>query len=188
MLQLNSVANVGAHRTCTPLYEKYEATPYNTFLDPSETGNIYSGMVMYRSGPDTVKLLSGATAITNTVVSGAQPQGTAAGPKAFGLSALDRNPNIDDVTQVGINSWAVWLGGPNAFFTLSAPAFDTTQSYAVPTDGSRAFLYASSTTNGQLTSAQGASNTAGWYPVAELIDVLGPTQIVIRFVNNVVFA
>ena len=62
MLQLNSVANVGVHRTCSPLYEKYEATPYNTFLDPSETGNIYSGMVVYRTGPDTVALFDGSTA------------------------------------------------------------------------------------------------------------------------------
>ena len=56
MLQLNSLANVGVHRTCTPLYEKYEATPYNTFLDPSDTNNIYSGMVLQRTGPDTVGL------------------------------------------------------------------------------------------------------------------------------------
>ena len=106
MLQLNSVANVGVHRTCTPLYEKYEATPYNTFLDPTDTTNIYSGMVMYRTGPDTVA--NAGTAATTSAI------------KPFGLSALDRNPNIDDVTQVGINAWAVWLGGVNAFFTITA--------------------------------------------------------------------
>ena len=159
MLQLNSVANVGVHRTCTPLYEKYEATPYNTFLDPTETGNIYSGMVMYRSGPDTVALMDAATAAQ----------------VPFGLSCLDRNANIDDVTQVGINSWAVWLGGSNAFFTITAPAFDTTQSYVVPTDGSRKKLYAGTgSAKGQLTTVANGS------PLAELIDVLGPTQIVIR--------
>jgi len=171
MLQLNSVANVGVHRTCSPLYEKYEATPYNTFLDPAETSNIYSGFIMARSGPDTVALLGG-------------PVVTSSGARPFGLSALDRNANIDDVTQVGVNAWAVWLGGHNAFFTLTAPAFDTTQAYVVPTDGSRAYLFASNTVPGQLTSA---IQTGGWaeVPVAELIDVLGPTQIVIRFVDNV---
>ena len=188
MLQLNSVANVGVHRTCTPLYEKYEATPYNTFLDPTETNNIYSGFVMYRSGPDTVKLLNGASAVVNTVVSGVSTQSTATGPQAFGLSALDRNANIDDVTQVGINAWAVWIGGANAFFTITAPAFDTSVAYNVPTDGSRAFLYPSSSVAGQLTATQGSQGTSGWYPVAELIDVLGPTQIVIRLINNVVYA
>jgi len=170
MLQLNSVANVGVHRTCTPLYEKYEATPYNTFLDPSDTTNIYSGMAMYRTGPDTV-----ANAGSGATVSGA---------RVFGLSALDRNPNIDDVTQVGVNAWAVWLGGSNAFFTITAPAFDTTQQYNVPTNGTRQFLYTASGT-GQLTSNQNTSATSGtlcFQPIAELIDVISPTQIVIRLV------
>jgi len=169
MLQLNSVANVGVHRTCTPLYEKYEATPYNTFLDPTDTTNIYSGMVMYRTGPDTVA--NAATA-------------TASGAKPFGLSALDRNPNIDDVTQVGVNAWSVWLGGSNAFFTITAPAFDTTVAYNVPTNGTRTLLYTASGT-GQLTSSSGTSATVGALnaiPVAELIDVISPTQIVVRLV------
>ena len=162
MLQLNSVANVGVHRTCTPLYEKYQATPWNTFLDPTETSNIYSGMVVYRSGPDTVKLLDGASSTA----------------KPFGLSALDRNANIDDVTQVGINAWAVWLGGENASFSITAPAFDTTKSYVIPTDGSRVLLYAGTgSAVGQLTTTSGAAGA-----VAELIDVLSPTQITIRLV------
>jgi len=176
MLQLNSVANVGVHRTCTPLYEKYEATPYNTFLDPSDTTNIYSGMVMYRSGPDTV-----ANAGSVATVNGAKP---------FGLSALDRNPNIDDVTQVGINSWAVWLGGSNAFFTITAPAFDTTQAYTVSTSGTRNYLYTTSGT-GQLTSKSDTSASTGTIcavPVAELIDVISPTQIVVRLANGLATA
>jgi len=167
MLQLNSVANVGVHRTCTPLYEKYEATPYNTFLDPADTTNIYSGMVLYRTGPDTVANASAATSVV--------------GAKPFGLSALDRNPNIDDVTQVGVNSWAVWLGGANAFFTITAPAFDTTQSYSITTSGVRTLLYTASGT-GQLTSVSGAATTLAAVPVAELIDVISPTQIVVRLV------
>ena len=163
MLQLNSVANVGVHRTCTPLYEKYQATPYNTFLDPTETSNIYSGMVVYRSGPDTVKLLDA----------------TSSGVKPFGLSALDRNANIDDVTQVGINAWAVWIGGENAFFTVTAPAFDTSVTYTVSTSGNRQFLYAGSgIAAGQLTTASAIGST----PVAELIDVVSPTQLVVRLV------
>jgi len=172
MLQLNSVAQVGVHRTCTPLYEKYEATPYNTFLDPAETNNIYSGFVMTRTGPDTVALLGSSATGSNT--SAAKP---------FGLSALDRNANIDDVTQVGINAWAVWLGGSNAFFSLTAPAFDTTASYAVATTGARTYLYVSSSTPGQLTTVSGVApyNVA----VAELVDVLSPTQITIRFIDNV---
>jgi len=103
--------------------------------------------------------------------------------RPFGLSALDRNANIDDVTQVGINAWAVWLGGSNAFFSLSAPAFDTTASYAVPTTGGRQYLYVNANQPGQLTTVSG-SNQYG-IPVAELIDVLSPTQITIRLIDNV---
>ena len=167
MLQLNSVANVGVHRTCTPLYEKYEATPYNTFLDPTDTTNIYSGMVMFRTGPDTVSNAANAA--------------TTSGIKPFGLSALDRNPNIDDVTQVGVNAWAVWLGGSNAFFNITAPAFDTTQPYTVNTNGVRTLLYTASGT-GQLTTVVGAANTINSVPIAELIDVLSPTQITVRLI------
>jgi hypothetical protein len=176
MLQLNSVANVGVHRTCTPLYEKYEATPYNTFLDPADTNNIYSGMVVYRSGADTVKLYDSAIATS----------GVAARP--FGLAAFDRNPNIDDLSQVGLNAVSVWLGGENAFFTISAPAFDTGASLSVPTNGSRVYLYAGSASAGSavgagvLTTYARAGSNSYDVPVAELIDVLGATQIVIRLV------
>ena len=172
MLQLNSVANVGVHRTCTPLYEKYEATPYNTFLDPTETGNIYSGMVVYRTGADTVALFDGATGTTNS-------SNALTGPKPFGLAAFDRNPNIDDLSQVGMNSVSVWLGGSNAFFTIGAPAFDTTATYTIPTNGARQFLFAGTgSAKGMLTTAAPATTSST--PVAELIDVLGSTQIVIR--------
>jgi len=131
---------------------------------------------MYRSGPDTV-----ANAGSVATVNGAKP---------FGLSALDRNPNIDDVTQVGINSWAVWLGGSNAFFTITAPAFDTTQAYTVSTSGTRNYLYTTSGT-GQLTSKSDTSASTGTIcavPVAELIDVISPTQIVVRLANGLATA
>jgi len=123
-------------------------------------------MVMYRTGPDTV-----ANAGTVATVTGAKP---------FGLSALDRNPNIDDVTQVGVNTWAVWIGGGNAFFTLTAPAFDTTQSYSISTTGARTILYTNA--NGQITSVSGSANTLSATPVAELIDVISPTQVVVRLI------
>jgi len=125
---------------------------------------------MTRTGPDTVALLGSSAA-----------NSTAARP--FGLAALDRNANIDDVTQVGVNAWAVWLGGSNAFFTLTAPAFDTTASYAVATTVARVYLYVNANQAGQLTSVQGSNQYA--IPVAELIDVLSPNQTVIRLIDNV---
>lgn len=176
MLYVPNIQNVSTHRTCTPLYEKYEATPLATFLDPNQaTGAIYSGMVMYRTGGDTVALLDG--------------QSTTA--RAVGLSALDANSNIDDYTNTLNNSWSVWTGGNNAQFTLEAPAFDTTATYTVPTNGSRQYLFPLDSTTitnsaiqfvGQLTSAVQTSATAGVVPVAYLIDVLGPTTIVVGLV------
>ena len=172
ILYVNNIQNVSVHRTCTPLIEQYVSTPYPTFLDPNETANIYSGMCMARTGADTVALIDGATGNNARV---------------FGLSALDRNPNIDDYTQTGNNSWTVWIGGVNSVFTLDAPAFDTTATYTVPTNGSRQYLYPISSPTGtqllgQLTSVQGATNTAGYIPVAELLDVLGPTSLVVRLI------
>jgi len=90
-----SLDNVAARRTCRPLYERHQATPYSTFLDANETDDIYSGMVMYRTGADTVALYDG----------------TSATKKAFGLSALDKNDVIDDIAGIGIKPWAVWIGG-----------------------------------------------------------------------------
>jgi len=180
MLYVPNIQNVSTHRTCTPLYEKYEATPLATFLDPNQaTGAIYSGMVMYRTGGDTVALLDGASTFNSGL------------SRPLGLSALDSNSNIDDYTNTLNNSWAVWTGGNNAIFQIEAPAFDTTATYTVPTNGSHQFLYpldSSTITNtavqfvGQLTSASQTASTAGVVPVAYLIDVLGPTTLVVGLV------
>ena len=169
MLQLTSLASVGVHRTCIPLQSKYEATPWATFLDPSETGNIYSGMVMYRTGGDTVALFDGNTAVSGTT-----------SPKPFGLAALDRNASIDDVTQTGVNVFTVWTGGENAVFQITAPAFDATQSYVVSTSGTPTYLYAG--TGAQKAVLTSAAPNSYATPVAQLIDVLGPTQIIVALV------
>lgn len=163
-----SLANVAARRTCRPLYEKHQATPYATFLDEAETGNVYSGMVVYRTGADTVALLDGASATA----------------KPFGLSALDKNTVIDDLNGLNINPWAVWIGGSDAVFTIDAPAFDTAVSYTVPTDGSRVKLYAgTSTATGKLTTS---ATTAG--AVAELLQVVSSTRIIVRLLPPAVAA
>jgi hypothetical protein len=73
------------------------------------------------------------------------------------------------------------LGGSNAFFNITAPAFDTTQAYTVNSNGTRTLLYTASGT-GQITTVSGAAGTLAGVPVAELIDVISPTQITIRLV------
>lgn len=150
-----SLDNVGAHRTLTPLHEKHQATPYATFLDADETGEIFSGMVMTRTGADTVALVSDA-----------------GNQKVFGLAALDRNDTIDDLQGLGIQPFTVWQGGPDAYFTVDAPAFDDGEAYVVPTDGTRALLYAND--NGQISSAVDGD------AIAELIEVVSDSRIIIR--------
>lgn len=179
MLYITNLQNVSVHRTFSPLYEKYEATPYGTlFLDPAETNNIYTGMVMQKTGPSTVALLNGSSTTAY----------------AFGFSGLDRNSDIDDYTNTLNNSWTVWIGGANAVFQIEAPAFDVSASagYTVPTNGSRQYLYpydtglaTASGALGQLTTDTGhTADSAGLLPVAELLDVLGPTTLVIRLLLN----
>lgn len=107
------LATVSAHRTCSPLHEWHQATPYAIFLDETETGDVYSGMVLTRTGAETVKLLTAP-----------------ATERPFGLAALDRNATIDDMRgQSGEVPFAVWQGGPDAYFEVSAPAFDDAQAY-----------------------------------------------------------
>jgi len=151
-----SLDNVGARRTCRPLYERHQATPYATFLDPTETDDIYSGMVLMRTGADTVALYDG----------------TSATAKPFGLSALDKNAVINDLDGLNIKPWAVWIGGSDAFFTIDAPAFDDTASWAVPTDGTRELVYATSA--GKLTTVVDGD------PIAELIEVVSDSRIIVR--------
>lgn len=155
-----SLDNVSAHRTCTPLHEKHQATAYATFLSDTETGDIYSGQVMAKNGEDTVRR---ADADDTAIV---------------GLAALDRNPTIDDTEGLGSVPFAVWQGGPDAYFEVDAPAFDETQAYAVPTDGTRVLLRANAT--GQLSSLGTLTGPA----VAELIEVVSATRIIVRLLAN----
>jgi hypothetical protein len=153
-----SLDNVSAQRTCSPLHEKHQATPYATFLDADETADIYSGMVMARSGEDVVSLAAGGTTIP------------------FGLAALDRNAVINDMEGQTSVPFAVWIGGPDAFFEIMAPAFDSGQTYAVPTDGTQQLLY--SNTDGEL------SSVASGAPVAELIEVVSSSKIIVRLIAD----
>ena len=158
-----SLANVSVHRTLTPLYEKHQATPIAVFLDPAETDDIYSGMVMQRTAATTVGLYDG----------------TSAAAIPFGLSALDKNAKINDLDGLDIKPWSVWQGGPDAYFTIKAPAFDDAQSYSVPTNGTRTPLYANAA--GQITSV------ANGVIVAELIEVVSASQLIIRLALPVGF-
>ena len=184
-----NVANATVHRTLKPLYERFQATPVATFLDPNETGQIFTGMVLAKTGPDVVSLCDGATQVP------------------WGLSALDRNTiTINDLNgqSPDLQPFSVWIGGPDAFFTVYATAVPTTVlanqsqggfdinaiSAGVPTDGSRGTgttvtaLYAGTgTQKGLLTSTVPTwTGNAGQgpRPIAELAQVVASNQIIVR--------
>lgn len=143
-----SLANATAKRTLKPLHERHQATPVSVTLD--ETDPVYSGMVVTMKGANTVRLCDGNA------------------DDAFGLAALDKNPIINDLDGQDMGLFAVWQGGPDAYFTVSAPAFDTDASYSL-TDGESVPLYAgTSTKKGKLTSSSPSGNAQA---IAQLIDV-----------------
>lgn len=162
-----SLANAFAKRTCTPLYEKHQATPFaGTLLSTRVTAlDVYSGMV--------AKLTSTA---------GEYDKADGASDSPFGLFALDCNATINDLDgqPSGTAPFAVWTGGPDALFkvqTLSSDAtkgaFEDTGTFAVGTT-----LYAGSSAEGvgRLTDN---SNTDA-VPVGRVIEVTSATVLVVQ--------
>src|SRR3990172_12599698 len=103
------LANAFAKRTCTPLYEKHQATPFAGTLDAVEVAalDIYSGMGASLDSGGEFVICDGASMVP------------------FGLFALDCNPTINDLDgqPAGTAPFAVWTGGPDALFkgtTLSS--------------------------------------------------------------------
>ena len=163
------ITNVSQKRTLRPLYAQHQATPYGGFLDSAwnRAVDIYPGMVMTKLGGENFTLCNGGATM-----------------KPFGLSALFVAPTlgIDEVKPTNTNLFTVWVGGADAVFEILAPAFDTTATWTVPTDGSRKMLYVTNTTHslkqGLLSPTTGS--TVGTDAIAELIDVVGTSKIIVR--------
>lgn len=163
-----SLANAFAKRTCTPLYEKHQATPFaGTLLAARVTAlDIYSGMV---------------AKLTTTAGEFTKADGDTDSP--FGLFALDCNATINDLDgqPSGTAPFAVWTGGPDALFkltTLSSDstkgAFEDTGTFAVGTT-----LYAGGTVLGrigQVTDDVGSGSDA--VPIGRVIEVTSATVLV----------
>ena len=146
------VDNVVVKRSCTPLYEYHQATPNHVFLDEDEEKDVYSGMVMYRTGPETVAVFTGQE---NAV--------------PMGLAALDRNSDIDDTDGVRTRAFAVWTGSADAEFEVTTPAFDDGEITDSPS-GEPIALYADG--DGKLTTDDTNSP-----PVAQLLEVVNDHKI-----------
>lgn len=148
-----SLANAFAKRTLRPLLEKHQATPVSVSLDSSATDPIYSGMVASLTSDGTVVISDGSN--------------------AFGLFALDANDIINDLDgqPSDLRPFAVWQGGPDAYFRVDAPAFDTSAS---GTYEPGAALRVADDGSGKLT-VDGTGTVVG-----QVIEVVSGTRLVIR--------
>jgi hypothetical protein len=88
---------------------------------------------------------------------------------------------IDELLYAGINTFAVWVLGPDAEFEILAPAFDATATWTDPTDGSGAALVSVSTSgsNQGMLVPSTASPTTQTQPVAKLLKVNSSTKLTI---------
>jgi hypothetical protein len=188
------LSNDYVKRTIRPLYSWTQATPKSCFLDPAWTRAIpiWPGMGFVRTGGDLVTLAGAGSAQMGTKTMAGTGTGSsgstgssftaAQGPPVYGLGALYvGGDGIDELLYAGINAFAVWVLGPDAEFELLAPAFDATQTWTDPQDGSGAVLASVSTSGanqGMLVPAD-ASSTTQTQPVARLLKVNSSTKLTI---------
>jgi hypothetical protein len=177
-------------RTIRPLYSWTQATPKACFLDPNWQRGvpIWPGMGFVRTGGDLVTLAGANTTQMNsaTMTGTADATGShysaGAGPSVAGLGALYvGGDGIDELLYAGINTFAVWVLGPDAEFEILAPAFDATATWTDPTDGSGAALVSVSTSgsNQGMLVPSTASPTTQTQPVAKLLKVNSSTKLTI---------
>ena len=164
-----SLANAFAKRTCKPLYEKHQATPFSGTLAATHVTSptVYSGMVAALNSSGEFAIADGAAAA---------PTGN-----PWGLFALDCNPTINDLDgqPSGTAPFAVWTGGPDALFQVTTLASDATKGafantgdYAV---GDKLFAGTGGDI-GQLTKANSGSDV----PVGRVVQVVSSTVMVIQ--------
>lgn len=160
-------------RTIRPLYGWTQATPKSCFLDAAfdRSVAVWPGMVFTKTSGENVTLIGKASA-------------AAANQIPYGLGALYvGGDGIDEPLDAGVNAFAVWVLGPDAEFEILAPAFDNTQTWTDPGDGTEALIYAAvaGTGMGKLALATNGSvvTTLSTVPVARLVKVNSPTKITI---------
>jgi hypothetical protein len=150
-------------RTIRPLYGWSQATPKSCFLDPAwdRSVDIYPGMAMMRTSGENYSLLNGT--------------GVPAGLSGLYVGG----DGVDEVRDVGINVFAVWVLADDAEFEILAPAFDTSVSWVDPGNGTDVLVHAhtAGANRGKLVPA-GTVGASG-APVARLIKVSSASKIII---------
>jgi hypothetical protein len=185
------LSNDYVKRTIRPLYSWTQATPKSCFLDPAWTRAvpIWPGMGFMRTGGDLVSLVgANTTQMSSKTMTGTAYSGNAGTTLAsagvqpvYGLGALYvGGDGIDELLYAGINAFAVWVLGPDSEFEILAPAFDATQTWTDPSDGSGAALVGVSTaTSNQGMLVPWSSSTTISSPVARLLKVNSSTKLTI---------
>ena len=177
------LSNDYVKRTIRPLFAWTQATPKPCFLDPAWTRAIpvWPGMGFVRTGGDLVTLAGATSAQMGSKTMTAVPTATAGTLPVYGLGALYvGGDGIDELLYAGINVFAVWVLGPDSEFEILAPAFDATQTWTDPSDGSGAALVGvslSGSNQGML--IPWSSSTSVSAPVARLLKVNSSTKLTI---------
>jgi hypothetical protein len=155
-------------RTIRPTYGWTQMTPKSCFLDSNwdRSVPIWPGMVFMRTAGENVSLVGATTSIP------------------YGLGALYvGGDGIDEPLESGINTFACWVMGPDAEAEILAPAFDSTQAWVDPGDGTEVLIYgaATGTGRGKLALATNGSvvTAVTTQPVARLLKVNSATKITI---------
>ena len=173
------LSNDYVKRTIRPLFAWTQATPKPCFLDPAWTRAIpiWPGMGFVRTGGD---LVAPAGATSGQMGSKTMNAVTTQSP-IYGLGALYvGGDGIDELLYAGINAFAVWVLGPDAEFEILAPAFDATQTWTDPTDGSGSNLVAvslSGANQGMLIPWANSGSVSA--PIARLLKVNSSTKLTI---------
>lgn len=165
--------NVHQKRTIRPLYAYTQATPQACILNPEWdfSQDILPGMAVTRINGQEAHLF------------GAGPD--AATHEVWGLAALFAAPSIgiDEVRPTGTDHFAVWVGGNDSQFEILAPAFDTSATWTVTSDGSktplRVTLEGHPEGPGKLTTAAAAEGSVSAKVAAHLVDVVGTEKIIV---------
>lgn len=162
-----SLANAFAKRTCTPLYEKHQATPFAGTLASAHVSSldIYSGMVAALNSSGEFVACDGATMVP------------------WGLFALDCNATINDLDgqPSGTAPFAIWTGGPDALFKVTTLASDSNlgafeDSWTVVV-GTR--LYAATTAGNAVGQLTDAINTDA-LTVGRVVQVVSATTAIVQ--------
>lgn len=174
------LSNDYVKRTIRPLFAWTQATPKPCFLDPGWTRAIplWPGMGYVRSGGDLVAPAGATTA----QMGGKTMNAAVTQTPIYGLGALYvGGDGIDELLYAGINAFAVWVLSPDAEFEILAPAFDATQTWTDPTDGSGSALVGVSigATSNQGMLIPWASSGSCSAPIARLLKVNSSTKLTI---------